>query len=239
VTRDESSAAPDLVTGPYAVRQLLEALSRSHAPLDIGISGQCRGWLTGWIEAVDARTGWLRIAASPSDEAPQAGSRLSVKGRADGVEVNFEVEIVEHERPSSASEALLRFLLPARAERLQRRGAYRIQAMRGGRLGELARRMNGSERRHAVLDLSGDGVGILVERNNAPSPGDIWRNCRLEIDQEAPIPCDLTVRTLQALPHGNSLRVGCAFERLPAEVRRSVERYVIDFQRAARGRTDT
>lgn len=237
--RDDPSAAPDLVTGPYAVRQLLDTLSRSHAPLTLGTDGQTRARLVGWIETVDARTGRLRVTRSPADAVPQAGSRLSVQGRADGVEVNFEIELVGLEGSQSATEALFRFLLPARAERLQRRGAYRIRALRNGRLGELARRTNGGERRHPVLDLSGDGLGILVERDNAPSPGDIWRNCRLEIDQEAPIPCDLAIRTLQAVPNARGLRVGCAFERLPAEVRRSVEKYVIDFQRSARGKADT
>lgn len=232
--REEASAAPDLVTGAFAIRQLLDELSRSHAPLSISRLGSGFDTLTGWIEQVDGASGWLR----PSEIAPDAqirpGNRFRVQGRLDGVAIIFTIEVLDVIPTSDAPGALCRFPLPASAERLQRRGAYRVRAPRG-RLGEVIRRINGSERRYPVLDLSGDGVGILAADAPGCDPDELWRHCRLEIANEAPIPCDLTVRTLSTVLDGFGTRIGCSFERPSPEAKRAIEKFVLDFQRASRG----
>lgn len=237
--RDEPSTTPDLVTGMLAIRQLLEALSRSHEPLAIACPDVPEAPLTGWIEAVEESAGHLRLGTEPACELPRAGSRLNIRGRADGVEVAFEIDVIDRQPGTRDGEPMYRFKLPARAERLQRRDAYRIRAMRGHSLGDLVRRLGGSERQYPIVDLSGDGVGLLVDDGSPPATGDVWRNCRLEFGDEAPIPCDLAVRTLTRSPEGSTLRVGCAFEHPPAETRRSIEKYVLDFQRATRGNPGT
>ena len=232
--REEASAAADLVTGAFAIRQLMEELSRSHAPLSLSDSEGRDITPAGWIEHVDAASGWLCLSEQTEGDAIRPGSRLRVRGRVDGVAVVFTIDIVDITAPPAAGGALCRFPLPQHAERIQRRGAYRIRAPLG-KLGELVRRVDGSERRYPVLDLSGDGIGVLATGAHGCETGELWRHCRLEIEKDNPIPCDLTVRTLGGLLDIDGVRIGCAFERPTPEARRTIEKYVLDFQRAARG----
>ena len=238
MTRDDPTPAPEEVTGPLAVRQLLELLSRSTAPLTIHRTGAEAAMLDGWLEDISVPSGKIRLLRLLPATLPVPGSRLRVLGRVEGVEVRFELTVDRSEEVHGSSDAICSFALPVRAERLQRRSTYRVRARQVGHLGAVARRLDGSERFYPVLDLSGDGLALLVAEGQPPSPGELWRHCRLEIERDHPIPCDLVVRALTTPPEVQGTRVGCAFDRPSAEALRSIERYVIDIQRSTRTRRD-
>ncbi len=100
----------------------------------------------------------------------------------------------------------------------------------------------GRERRYTILDLSAGGLCLeLAHGQPLPEPGTLWSHCRIEASAVV-FPCELMVCGIHEghatapddAVHRPRGRVALAFHRMPAEVLRAVQPYVIDIERRTR-----
>ena len=145
--------------------------------------------------------------------------------------------------------------LPPAVYRCQRRDSFRVRPPAEDHARCVQRAAPGLERRHPVVDLSAGGLSLhLAAGQPVPQPGTIWRHCRLEAGDSVTIPWELIAcaayedtgtqagesgdgegRAPAAGPAGEPRRrIAFAFHRMPAEVLRAVQRYVIDIERRTR-----
>lgn len=237
-------AVPPPIEAPLEIRQILEQLRRHRSMLSIATTAGLRPIGHGRLEAIAPGFVWLRLEGSPDSASFHEGTRFAVSTCADGVTIQFELALRHAGAESEGIVTRLSCALPTRLLRIQRREAYRIRDDAGLPLGDLVRRVDGGERTHPLLDLSGDGLAIVLPSRDTPDIGTLWRHCRLEFPDLPPVPCDLRVRALAPESSGAGetdqawSRVGCVFERPSTEAQRRIEAYVIAVQRHARARRE-
>jgi c-di-GMP-binding flagellar brake protein YcgR len=165
-----------------------------------------------------------------------AGDRIDMVSRLDGIKVQFQVQRRETAQYSGAT--VLRCALPEVAYRLQRRDAFRVYPTPGTRLELVLRRESNREFAYEILNLSATGVGFALAADVPPVQIEqIFEHSRLELGTRVPIPCSLLVRSVSLIENRSEGypvgRVGAQFINLPAPVQRRLQTYVQDLERAA------
>jgi c-di-GMP-binding flagellar brake protein YcgR len=142
---------------------------------------------------------------------------------AGGVKLQF--ELTRLTLLSDGTQTRLRAPLPATVARIQRRDAFRVQPPAHvqarlwlhGPKGESPMR---------IVDVSATGVSFEVPEGDCEAvPGDRYRGCRLELPANAPIRCELIVRSVRRRPKAPP-RIGCEFDGLDPTSARAVQVFV-------------
>jgi c-di-GMP-binding flagellar brake protein YcgR len=126
--------------------------------------------------------------------------------------------------------AAVRFRMPRRVLRIQRRGMPR-RSPSGGRPAICRVPVPGSSDQYEparVLDISLGGLAVLATpRLLTLSRNDVVGPCRLDLPELGQITVSLQVRYLEAWPsEGDSRRCGCEFVELGDGARRCLQRYL-------------
>lgn len=209
---------------PTAITQNLRRMIDGRAPVAIfdGDGGSALG------RAVMTLGQDLVVELDIEDlDSPVLGSPwLTVVALVHDVKVQFEVRgpLV----PAVSPDRVL-LPLPDRLHRLQRRGGFRVRPPTSDpsvlHLGQGGRPIR-------VLDVSVLGLGLWWPADTPmPWVGERWAGCRLRLGLQL-LACDLVIRNTMPRSNGGG-RVGCAFETMPREQERQLERAVMDLERRA------
>jgi len=218
------------IAEPLAVRQVLDDLRAARVLIAL--------YTPGHVDAFVPARLLSREATALRFEVPDDAHRCaSVPGRnlliavavLDRVRIQFDVRAPRLLRERALPE--LHCALPHAVVRIQRREAFRVRPPALHPVLAVLREPPNGERRYRVEDISATGVALAMRCiDEPPTPGDLWRHCRLEIPGLPPIPCDLEARTLVQLGHGE-FRLGCVFHHPVPDSLRALQRYVMDVER--------
>ena len=132
-------------------------------------------------------------------------------------------------QPSLQGENVLHISRPTVLYRIQRREGFRVKPQPSQSALCNVRLAASRVVPWPILDLSVVGVALALPADASPPRiGTVWRFCVLQIDRLAPVPVDLIVTAVSAPP---DIRIGCAFDLVPNEVERLLQRTVIELER--------
>lgn len=212
--RDEGSPIGLFVDSPSSVTSQVIEIEPSFLDLEIGLDD---GFSTG-------NRGWQRVITA--DE-------ILCVAFVDGVKVQFRGR---HEVVHVSGEQRLRMPLPSHIYRIQRREGYRVRPLHDDPVTCLVSLPEGSHKLD-VLDFSVVGLALHFPRRlSPPSVGALLRDVRLRLPGPRILPCTLSVRRIAPHPGEEGFQVGCAYERLPPETARAVQRLVREVEQARRVR---
>ncbi len=182
----------------------------------------------------------LDPAADPAiNEAAAAASRLIVTASQDKVKVQFVLDGVApatHDgRPA------LQARLPGTLLRLQRREYFRLETPVAPPVTCLIPLPGAGASRLPLLDISGGGLGLMVDNATAPhfQPDAVFADCRFELPEEGVVNAILHVRTAFPVTARNGYtftRVGCEFVDLPGARLAQIQRYITRIERERKAR---
>ena len=215
----------------------LRQLRDSSVPINLMPPGGQQPYCT-TLWAMDTVTG--RISFSAGDKVLGLKDLLD-KSQAmavaylESVKLQFSVRDLTLVKGARAS--ALMCSLPAKVYRFQRRGDFRVrtdprQSPRG-----LARHPGRPELSVAlrVLDVSEGGCGLLVTPETPPiRSGSMLQQVRFELDSEARFIASVTVRHVAEIRGGGGVRLGCEWESLDVQGRRTLQRYIEMMQKRRR-----
>ena len=206
----------------------------------------------GHIQALDEAAGHITIALDrplPSGLSVDAftQTKLTAVTVLDAVKIQFTTVGLGRQTPAGEAAAgpVLHLKLPTTVYRLQRRNAYRIvpPEFAPASLWLATPDEPAAERRVHVADLSATGLAFRwpLLAGEAPIPGQILEDCRLELAGTVPIRCALLITDTQAPGTFHTdpdarIRVGCHFSRIDPASGRAVQMYVDSAQRRLKSR---
>ncbi len=241
------------VAGEFAVRAILRELMAQATPMTLHPEGVRDDPVPARITDVDNGSFELEVPGLSQDAARLFAAGFVIASTAPAtVRTRFRIERLHPgdealDGPAGPGRMRLRAPLPPAAWRYQRRDSFRVRPPEEDEACCVQRIAVGRELRHAILDLSAGGLCLeLAHGQPLPEPGTLWSHCRIETTTVV-IPCELMVCGTHeghtAAPDGTTCQSGrplaLAFHRLPAEVLRSVQRYVIDIERRTRASART
>lgn len=159
----------------------------------------------------------------------------TASGRLDGVDVHFELgaaEACEHRGLPA-----LRFGMPPRAHKLQRRESFRVGAPIAKPM-ECGIDQGGRRVLASVVDLSVGGLCLKSPASGFFKAGAVHRNCVMEIPGFGALKFDLEVRHVQLSSESGVAEAGalagCAFVALPAAAEQSLQKFMARMERDRR-----
>ncbi len=169
---------------------------------------------------------------------------ITLVGASRGVKIQLQLGRPKLQRDAQGQELLV-FELPPFGWRLQRRGAFRVRPP-GTDQARVVVRLKPKQEVIAVMrDLSVGGLSLFWPLDSAKAPavplpelGSVLQQCRIDAAVIASIPCDLRLIRVQS-PSGDGNGppfVSCGFHRMPDDVTRLIQMYVMDIERRSRGR---
>lgn len=163
---------------------------------------------------------------------------VSVEALLDHIPVRFTVAGGQVLGESGAQ--YLSLPLPTDITRLQRRRAYRVEAPIIDAV-YCRVRLNPDATENTLFrvhDLSPVGLALVLPADCDPSPGTLWRKCRIDLPSTGVIHCGLEIidRREQAIAAGRLRLAGCRFVDLPGPDDTVISRYLIDLQRRRNAR---
>lgn len=236
------------VAGEFAVRAILRELMVQATPMTLHPEGRRDDPVPARVTDVDSASLELEVPGLSQDAARLLAAGFVIASTAPAtVRTRFRIERLRPgdealDGPAGPERIRLRAPLPPAAWRYQRRDSFRVRPPGEDEAHCVQRIAAGRERRYTILDLSAGGLCLeLAHGQPLPEPGTLWSHCRIEAAAVV-IPCELMVCGIHeghaAAPddavHRPRGRVALAFHRMPAEVLRAVQRYVIDIERRTR-----
>jgi flagellar brake protein len=182
------------------------------------------------------RIGFAIDADHPRTSALLAADELVAVAYLDSVKLQFDLHdpVLVRGRDGAALQAPF----PDTIYRFQRRGAYRVRT--------LERSSPTAHLRHPalpdmllplrVIDVSIGGCALLVGHDVPPlQPGTRVAGVRIELDAETRFDCGLQLQHVTDIdPGAPGVRLGCAWDRLPAAAERTLQRYIDQTQKRRR-----
>lgn len=208
------------------LQQLVQA--RAAVVLHVGPRGEAstHATIAARARSIDIDRGLLEFDLSPQEGAADALRRADhavAVCAADGVKLQF--ELTRLTLLSEGGLGRLRAPLPATVARIQRRDAFRVKPPAHSQACLWLRGPQG-ESPMRIVDVSATGLSFeQPDGEPEPLPGDRHRGCRLELPGNAPIRCDLIVRSVRRRAK-MAPRIGCEFDGLDPGAARAVQVFV-------------
>lgn len=234
--RDQFPAegSPYWVESLADVRHLMRTFARKGEKISVGLAAK-GAFVTVALEVGES---FIIVDAAKDDGINRLlrGGGATASGRLDGVDVHFELgaaESCEHRGLPA-----LRFGMPPRAHKLQRRESFRIGAPIAKPM-ECGVDQGGGQRVFAtVVDLSLGGLCLRLPSAGFFKAGALHRDCFMEIPGFGALKFDMEVRHVKlseesGLGEAGAL-AGCAFVGLPAGAEQSLQKFMARMERDRR-----
>lgn len=178
----------------------------------------------------------LDAAQDPSLNRLLRAGGLTARGRLDGVDVHFELGSAD--LCELRGLPALRFELPVRAHKLQRRESFRVRAPIAKPMECSVDQGGGARVVATVVDISLGGLCLRVPANGFFKAGGLHKDCLVEIPGFGALKFDMEVRHMQLcedfrLGAAGAL-AGCAFVALPAAAEQSLQKFMARMERDRR-----
>ncbi len=214
---------------------VLDRMSDHHVFVDVRIPG-VEETFRSMILDVDAEQGTFRIdELFPVNASPAlpAGARLQVACRNRDESLRFETRVAGIDRSEDTPAYVLD--IPLDADRNQRRDAYRLPVEGSGEVHAVLDGVNGHPLHANVLDLSSDGIRVLVDHDlgDLEAGRSVIPDCHLHLGGVGDIHCKLVVRNLEqaSAGHETGTVVGGSFVSLNGFEKRQIAGYIASRQR--------
>lgn len=228
------------VDGTMAVRALVRELIGNRALVAVYAEEDPDTFIVTRILALEADS--LEMDFSGDEARLQALLRapyLTVVGAPGSVKIQFRIAEVEFAGriigKGKDSGGVLTAPLPSTGWRVQRRNAFRVRPPQRDQAVVIFRLPGGVESRGRLTDLSVGGLAAFWQSDEPQAElGTTLRNCRIEANDIAPIPCDLRIVRVDRDGDAAPAHLSCEFYAMPHAVARFVQLYVMDIEKRAR-----
>lgn len=225
------------ISAPREIAAMLKQFQDGNVLLNL--NGSNGAMLSTTLWSVDPSRGQLSFSADAGAPVTQRlieSEEAVAVGYLDSIKVQFDVQGLVLVRGLSGSAISARF--PRELFRFQRRNAFRVRPLL--RSSPLARVRHPAiaEMQLAlrVIDVSIGGCALFLPDDVPPmQPGMVMNQVQIDLDADTRLHVNLRLQHVTSLnPESRGVKLGCEFVNPPAEVERSLQRFIDQTQKRRR-----
>ena len=223
-----------LVSDRRRIRHILNELQREKALLTALVDGNENAFTTAILELDEKGDAMVvdELVPAPGENVIVPGSGLWLLGQVQGIKTAFKSSVLEVGEEDRLP--FYRVAFPATIRHQQRRKSYRAPVALSIRSEVRLQREDGLSLAGQLRDLSVGGLSVMLKvlrEIEALSPGLTFTECDLELPGEGHVSVQAEIRHLHTDPIRKTLYLGLAFQELPPQDQRLIQRSVSHLER--------